>query len=516
MTSTTRHFWAAYLDDLAYPSVSLAVVTSILSWFLWVVINGTYNLYLHPLSKFPGPKLAAFTIWWKIYVELIQKKDLVEMLFELHAVYGDVVRIAPNELHFAKPSVYHEIHSPRNRWSKDPVLYNAFAEFESSFTIPEYHRAKKRKDILQPLFSRKSIISMQHLIQDCMDQMCEGIAKQHGEGKSTNILLAFRCLAVDTITSFCFAKPANALAAPDFQAPIERAMTLSLPMVTFIKYFPAIKTFVAHCPPLLVSLLKPGLIGLVNMRKTLWEQVLEVTKHPETLESASHPIIYHALLNPVSGHEIPSFTSLRDEALLLVFAGTDTASNTLTLGTIHILSNPDIHKNVVRELLEAWPRLDDTPRYEALDSLPYLRAIVKESLRLVQGVVTPMTRVVPVEGAELGGRHIPGGTVVGISNSFVLLDGSIFPDPHSFRPERWLEPSSESLDHWLVTFCKGPRSCLGVNLGYCELFLGFANLFRRFELELDGVSAKSLRWKEAYLPHYEGPDLYVRAAPRSA
>ncbi len=88
MTSTTRHFWAAYLDDLAYPSVSLAVVTSILSWFLWVVINGTYNLYLHPLSKFPGPKLAAFTIWWKIYVELIQKKDLVEMLFELHAVYG--------------------------------------------------------------------------------------------------------------------------------------------------------------------------------------------------------------------------------------------------------------------------------------------------------------------------------------------------------------------------------------------------------------------------------------------
>lgn len=100
-----------------------------------------------------------------------------------------------------------------------------------------------------------------------MDQMCEGIAKQHGEGKPTNILLAFRCLAVDTITSFCFAKPANALAAPDFQAPIERAMTLSLPMVTFIKYFPAIKTFVAHCPPLLVSLLKPGLIGLVNMRK---------------------------------------------------------------------------------------------------------------------------------------------------------------------------------------------------------------------------------------------------------
>lgn len=96
---------------------------------------------------------------------------------------------------------------------------------------------------------------------------------------------------------------------------------------------------------------------------------------------------------------------------------------------------------------------------------------------------------------------------MGISNLFVHLDAEVFPEPYAFKPERWLETYSgtESLDHWLVAFSKGPRSCLGMkyvaevvllylvsssfshSLGWCELVLGFANVFRRFELKLDGI-----------------------------
>lgn len=55
-------------------------------------------------------------------------------------------------------------------------------------------------------------------------------------------------------------------------------------------------------------------------------------------------------------------------------------------------------------------------------------------------------------------------TVVGISNCFVHSDSEIFPEPHAFKPERWLgsdERGDHSLDTWLVAFSKGPRSCLG-------------------------------------------------------
>ena len=53
-------------------------------------------------------------------------------------------------------------------------------------------------------------------------------------------------------------------------------------------------------------------------------------------------------------------------------------------------------------------------------------------------------------------------TIVATCNKFVHLNEEIFPDPHAFKPERWLGASAESLEHWLVTFSKGPRSCLGV------------------------------------------------------
>lgn len=52
-------------------------------------------------------------------------------------------------------------------------------------------------------------------------------------------------------------------------------------------------------------------------------------------------------------------------------------------------------------------------------------------------------------------------TAVSISNIFVHWNDEIFPDPHTFKPERWLGKDEESLDMWLVSFAKGPRSCLG-------------------------------------------------------
>ena len=50
---------------------------------------------------------------------------------------------------------------------------------------------------------------------------------------------------------------------------------------------------------------------------------------------------------------------------------------------------------------------------------------------------------------------------MGISNLFVHTNKDIFPEPDEFKPERWLDPGASSLDNWLVSFGKGPRSCIG-------------------------------------------------------
>ena len=59
----------------------------------------------------------------------------------------------------------------------------------------------------------------------------------------------------------------------------------------------------------------------------------------------------------------------------------------------------------------------------------------------------------------------------------VLFDPEIFPHPNAFKPDRWL-------DGYLVTFSKGTRSCLGINIAYSDIYLGVAALVSRFDMKL--------------------------------
>lgn len=71
-----------------------------------------------------------------------------------------------------------------------------------------------------------------------------------------------------------------------------------------------------------------------------------------------------------------------------------------------------------------------------------------------------------------------------------------FEDGHTFRPERWLGPNSQELDHYMISFSRGSRSCLGINLAMAELHLGFAYVFRTFDMTPHNTTAADiLGWK---------------------
>jgi cytochrome P450 len=53
-------------------------------------------------------------------------------------------------------------------------------------------------------------------------------------------------------------------------------------------------------------------------------------------------------------------------------------------------------------------------------------------------------------------------TVVEMSSHFVHRNARVFEDPNEFVPERWLGADGRNLDRWLVSFSRGPRSCLGL------------------------------------------------------
>lgn len=74
-------------DNLAKPSVALSAVV-FASWVLYLVWLVIHRLYLSPLAKFPGPKLAALTRWYEVYYEVVLKGQFSFKIDEMHKKYG--------------------------------------------------------------------------------------------------------------------------------------------------------------------------------------------------------------------------------------------------------------------------------------------------------------------------------------------------------------------------------------------------------------------------------------------
>ncbi|KAL4734950.1 cytochrome P450 [Aspergillus similis] len=492
----------------------LALAGALIIYSLYYVC---YTFYWHPLARFPGPPLAALTRFYRAYIDISWKHSFVHHLGELHEKYGDIIRIGPNELHFRSPAAYLEIFSPANRWDKEERLYHSFGEDRSSFGYLRYAEAKERKDILSRRFSRKAVQEAQKIVEGIVLDLCKTLG-QNNEAP-VDLFYAFRCMSVDVITYLCFANSVNAVHAPNYESPLLLAMDASMTVFPAFKHFNFYKEMIMNCPPKLSKILSPATAGLVDLQTLLKAQIEDLTSDPSQLEKLPHKTtIYHELLRPEAyrTNTQPSKGSLYEESQALMFGGADTTGMTLMHGCFYILQEKSrgVYERLKTELVEAWPSLDGAaPTWEELEKLPYLTAVIKESLRMSPGVASPLPRVVPKSGAVITKTHIPGGTIVSQSSHFVHTNPDIFEDPHSFIPERWLGEKGKSLDKWLLAFSRGPRSCLGQQLAWAELYLTYGHVFRKFDLQIDPSSPNELKWKDTFLANYLGPHLKAKLTP---
>ncbi|KAG8628991.1 hypothetical protein KVT40_002856 [Elsinoe batatas] len=230
-------------------------------------------------------------------------------------------------------------------------------------------------------------------------------------------------------------------------------------------------------------------------------RVKELAQSKEKPKSSS---IFGTALIPMEDQYVASLTELSADAVLFFLAGTDTSSNTLTAGTWGLLQNPTAMTKLQEELRGAIPDGKSLVSSTELEKLPYLRAIVKESLRMGLGACARLSRIVPPGGAVLCGQHIPGGTSVSFSAYVYNYDPSIFTDPFKFDPDRWLVDDTSELDSRMISFSKGPRSCLGINLANAEIINAFAHIFRRFEIDNVGTTDADMDFKDCFTRRWNG------------
>ncbi|KXN82241.1 Trichodiene oxygenase [Leucoagaricus sp. SymC.cos] len=457
-----------------------------------------YRLYSHPLARFPGPALAALFDYYVAYYDLWMGGGFIKQLEKLHEVYGE---IGPNQLHFNDPQAFNEIYGFGTKMTKFSPFYDCFNERESSFGYADPKLAKKRRDVLLPLFSRRSILKLEGVIQKSVDRLVRALGTYaEPEPRPANLHLALHSTTMEIITSYCHANPFRALDAPNFKHPALVSILSTGGVFFLIQHFPFLKPFVFGLPDWLKS---PEMIAVERFFNEIAVQVDGILADPASLDHVEHETIYHHLLNTEDGQQPPSRQSLLDEGSVLVAAGSDTVANTCAIGIFHVLRLPDVHSKLVKEIMEAWPEREFHTGVQTLEKLPYLTAVIKESLRFGHGVVSPLPRVVHGD-ILVGGRLVPAGTVVSMGQTFMHRNPDIFVNPMKFDPERWLSPQSRELDNHLVPFSKGPRMCLGINLAWCELYLIFGNLFRKLSMEVFQTAEQDFDFKAYLTPKYPG------------
>mgnify|MGYP000849610670 CR=1 FL=1 len=167
---------------------------------------------------------------------------------------------------------------------------------------------------------------------------------------------------------------------------------------------------------------------------------------------------------------------IRDELVTLLFAGHETTGIALAWAMYWILRDRQVLGRLLAELDAAGER----PEPEAIARLPYLDAVVLETLRLYPIAPDgPRTLARPL---ELCGYTLPPGTCVAVAHALLHSDPAIYPEPERFKPERFLERKYGPFE--FTPFGGGHRRCLGAAFATYEAKLVLATLLRNFRLEL--------------------------------
>ena len=177
---------------------------------------------------------------------------------------------------------------------------------------------------------------------------------------------------------------------------------------------------------------------------------------------------------------------LKDEALTIVLAGHETTALALSWTAWLLGQNPDLQRRLATEVEDLLGPIGAesaaTVRPEDLRELPYLDAVIKEGLRLYPPAWAT-GREAGVD-LELGSYAVPAGTQLFLSPWVVQRDPRNFRDPERFRPERWLDGSTDGLHRYAYfPFGGGARMCLGSGFAKMEAGLLLATIVRHYRLK---------------------------------
>ncbi|KAI5917886.1 cytochrome P450 [Camillea tinctor] len=462
-------------------------------YVIYYAFSVIYLAFFHRLASFPGRKLWSVSrIPWAYHV---LRGDLWQVLDELHEVYGPVVRIAPNEVTTTFPCAWKEIYASKPLLLKDPYSQTPALNGSHSLFTAEGDTHKRIRAVLNHSFSDKALRSQALIIERYADRFMDRIRREVAEKKNQgtiDLTKLYGYTSFDTITDLSLGEPlCDGLADLNEHDWVKNYF--------FHAKFSAIHTALSHFWPL-DKVLGLVFIGITRKaRERNWRIItgaldrrLAQVEKKDRCEKNQRSDLLSPLVNRLEREGNSNITrgETLSNGLAFVIAGTQLNTNVLSTATYLLLRHREKWDRLTEEIRTRFA-CDADITMQTTSNLPYLDAVINETLRIRHPTPINLPRVVPNDAAiVLNGQTIPKNVVVGINLHAIQNDSTFWIEPRKFNPERFLPAThpfhdsrfDDDVKDAFAPFSVGPRNCIGNRLFFAQVRLLLARVAWSFDL----------------------------------
>lgn len=458
MSGATAASFTQQIIDLKILSVFVA---SLFLYLIYQAVESIYNAFFGPLSKFPGPKLRAFSILPELLSSVSGNDNRDRPA--LHKEFGSVVRVGPNVLSFAGgddtwKDIYGFNASKEGGIRKESIFYGQaflFSEVRALITAQGATHARQRK-VLSHAFSDRALKDHQPMLLDWAEKLKKKLAERANGSDQVDLLKYYNYTTFDIMGDLTFHEGFNMLEDSEY-TPWVKTIFGSVRTATFML---ALQAYSSVTRALVNGFARYNPIVLQKQQEN-WKYCTDRVDR-RLQQTPQHPDLWSKVLEKSKGPEGLTLGEQYANAFLFMTAGTETTATALSGTTYYLLKNPRYMEKLTKEIRSTFSTLQDLD-LDVLASLDYLDAVLLEGLRMVPPVPVALPRVVPEGGAQISGHWVPGGTIVGVHHLATYRSERNFKDPYEFHPQRWLgdpEYEDDRLDA-AKPFSTGPMNCIG-------------------------------------------------------
>ena len=369
-----------------------------------MLVRSVYNVYIHPLSAFPGPIFAAASDI--PYVHALVRGKLPHWVSDVHLVYASpVVRISPTELSFISSEAWQDMYSYRpghTPFEKDLRVYGKPPNgVHSLLTAPRGDHTRIRR-ILDHAFSDKAYKEQQPIVVSYIDNLIKRLSEQIQCQKRGEVDLVkwYNWMSFDVIGDLSFGQSFKCLETQTYHPWVETIFG----NLKGICLMGACNRFAI--PRYLLPFLIPKRI--TRMIDDHWAATTANVQRRLSLGTSRSDFMSPIIEQNRGDKRKLEHEEIMSNASLFVIAGSESIATNLSGTTYQLLKNPAAMSRIKAEVDSAFTSEDQiTP--DSVSHLPYLIACLSETNRIYPTALTGQAMVVPPQGDVICGQRVPGG-----------------------------------------------------------------------------------------------------------